>query len=125
LRAGVSYSDDGIGLKGTDMGADFSQLISDIFGRVFEKAWETKCVFEGHQVAVRITYQEVKLYIDGVKVDSSKTSVFPERDIAFVRGAIKGGDRTSIVEVYGQSAWWGRPKIKICVDGQKIAGDEF
>jgi hypothetical protein len=107
------------------MGDTIAEALGDIFGRLFEGAWETKGLFEGHQIAARVTFEEIKLYIDGASVDAAKTSLLAGKDVALLRGAIKSADRTHVVEVYGQSTWWRRPKIKICVNGERVGGDEF
>lgn len=84
---------------------------------------ETKGTFNGHQIAVRLSATELKLYVDGQIADAVKPSLMPRRDVALVRGSIKDGARIHVVEVYGRSSF--RPKIKICVNGEKLAGDDF
>jgi hypothetical protein len=90
----------------------------------YRTPYEFKGAFKGHQVAVRLSSKELKLYIDGSGVDSVPPFTFPKKDVTLVRGPINDGEQVHIVEVYGRTGFR-RPKIKICVDGQKIAGDDF
>jgi hypothetical protein len=90
----------------------------------YRTPWEFKGTFKGHQVAVRLSSKELKLYIDGSGVDSVPPFSFPKKNVTLVRGPIKHGKALHLVEVYGRTGFF-RPKIKICVDGQKIAGDDF
>ncbi len=102
---------------------------TDLFNALLESfnrrsPYEFKGTFKGHQVAVRLSSDELKLYIDGAGIDSTRPFSWPKRDVTLVRGPIKDGEEVHIVEVYGRTGFR-RPKIKICVDGQKIAGDDF
>ncbi|HEY8033490.1 MAG TPA: hypothetical protein VIF02_14255 [Methylocella sp.] len=91
---------------------------------LWPRARETKCEFEGHMIAVGLMPEEVTLYVDGNKVDSKKPLLLPRRDVAILRGPTQVGDSRCLVEVFAQSGFLGA-KIKICVDGNRIAGDDF
>jgi hypothetical protein len=85
---------------------------------------ETKGVFKQHSIAVVLHSKKVSLYIDGQNVDSSKVYWWPKKDVALLRGSIKDSDKRHVVEVYGISGLR-RARIKLCVDGERIAGDAF
>jgi len=101
------------------------RVAGDLIGRLFDSVFETKGDFRGHQIAVRVTVEELKLYVDGTCVECAKALLAPSPDVALVRGAVKDGESIHVIEVYGRSVWFGRPKIKLCVGGVKIAGDDF
>ena len=107
------------------MGAadEFRKLVGEFLSD--RTPYEYKGIFEGHQIAVRLSSKELKLYIDGKGVDSVRPFIWPKRDVALVRGVIKSGQQAHVVEVHGRSTILRRPKIKISVDSEKIAGDDF
>ncbi len=92
---------------------------------------EVKADFDGHQIAVRNSWgpalsfkslnTELRLYIDGKVVDSNTELFSITRKSAYLRGNIEISGQFHIVEVYVRALI--RTKIKICVDGKKIAGD--
>jgi hypothetical protein len=88
------------------------------------RASETRGEFKGREIVVGLTSDLVSLYIDGRSVDSKRPLLLPQRDVAILRGPIEVSDSHHLVEVFGQSGLL-RAKIKICVDGNKIAGDDF
>jgi hypothetical protein len=102
---------------------EFGKLVGGFFS--YRTPCEYKCIFEGHQIAVRLSSKELKLYIDGEGVDSVPPFLWPKRDVALVRGVIKHGQQVHVVEVHGRSSIFRRPKIRISVDSEKIAGDDL
>jgi hypothetical protein len=81
-------------------------------------------MFKGHQIAVRLSLTNLQLYVDGVIKESAKTVFAPAKEVSLVRSAIEEDNLIHIIEVYGKSGFF-RPKIKICVDDDRIAGDDF
>jgi hypothetical protein len=92
---------------------------------------EIKAEFHGHQIAVRNVwgfglslkayYTEARLYINGKVVDTNSDSFLINSRAAILRGSIETKDRIHVVEIYARSLV--RTRIKICVDGERIAGD--
>jgi hypothetical protein len=85
---------------------------------------EVKTRFYEAKIAVRLDSKEIKLYVDGKSVDTAKVSFFPKRNVALLRHEIKRDNVGHEVEVFGKSGFF-RAKIKICVNGIRIAGDDF
>ena len=85
---------------------------------------ETTAEFNGHQIAVRLSFQKIQLYVDGQVADSAPVALFPPSDVSLVRGSLVLDRKQHVIEVYGRSGLW-RPKIKLCVDKKKIGGDDF
>jgi hypothetical protein len=84
---------------------------------------ELKTEFCGRQIAVLFNAlgNEGKLYIDGVVADTSKSVA--STTIAALRGRIEHEAQTHIIEVYVKNLVFGFvPRIRICIDGQKVAG---
>src|SRR6516164_8138643 len=101
-------------------------LVDRSFGfadRIFGPT-ETKVMFKEHQIAIKLRVSSIQLFIDGKKVDPEKTALFPNKNVALLTASITEADKTHIIEVYGQSGFW-QPKIKICIDQQKVGGDDF
>ncbi|MGE5270945.1 MAG: hypothetical protein ACM3JG_14870 [Thiohalocapsa sp.] len=69
----------------------------------FFGASQTTASFKSHQIAVKLSFTNIKLYIDGTVADSATVSLFPAKTVALVRGAIVADSQTHIVEVYGKS----------------------
>lgn len=92
---------------------------------------ELKAEYLGHQIAVRNSWEpslslkaltsDVKLYIDGEIVDTNLEILGIRNKAALLRGMITDQSQRHVVEVYAHSMW--RTKLKICVDGTKVAGD--
>ena len=84
------------------MGAadEFGKLVGEFLS--YSTPYECKGIFEGHQIAVRLSSKELKLYIDGEAVDSVPPFIWPKRDVALVRGVIKDGQQVHVVEVHGR-----------------------
>lgn len=101
-----------------------SYLTHNIDGFLTRSPSETKCAFKKHPIAVILDNKKLSLYIDGQSVDTSRVYWRPKRDVALLRGAIKEGRKSHVVEVYGMSGFL-RSNIKICVDGERLAGTEF
>jgi hypothetical protein len=80
--------------------------------------------FLGHEIEVSLDFKKISLYIDGKKIDSSRVYLWPKRDAILLRGAITAGEREHAVHVYGKTGLL-RGSVKICVNGRRIAGDDF
>ena len=95
----------------------------------------TECAagFLGHQIAARNSWGpafsfkmltgENRLYIDGKVVDTN-TDVFALSQTPIMREAIDEGGKIHVVEVYARSGLF-RVKLRIHVDGKKLAGEDF
>jgi len=94
---------------------------------------ECKTEFLGHQIAARNSWGpafslkmltgENRLYIDGKVVDTN-TDTFAVSRTPIMRGAIDEGGKIHIVEVYARSGLF-RIKLRIHIDGEKVAGEDF
>ncbi len=92
---------------------------------------ELNADYLGHYIAVRNSWApkpllrsltlDVVLYIDGEIADTNLEFFGLNSKAALLRGAITDHGQRHLVEVYGRSIW--RRRLKICVDGTKIAGD--
>jgi hypothetical protein len=92
---------------------------------------ELKADYLGHHIAVRNSWEaglslkaltsDMKLYIDGEIADTNLEFLGIGSKAALLRGAITDEGQRHVVEVYGRAIW--RTKLKICVDGTKIAGE--
>jgi hypothetical protein len=80
--------------------------------------------FSGHEIIVSFDHKKMCLYIDNELAESTRTYLWPQKDAALLRGAIKEGEVKHMIHVYGRSSLL-KAKIKICVDGERIAGDDF
>ena len=81
--------------------------------------------FQDHEIEVSLNFMKISLYIDNKAVDSCRVSLWPKKDAVLVRGLIECDQKRHLVHVYGKSSLLAAPRIKICVDGEKIAGDDF
>jgi len=66
---------------------------------------------------------ENRLYIDG-KVADTNSETLAVSDSPIMRGQIVDGDKVHVVEVYARSGLF-RVKLRIHIDGKKVAGDDF
>jgi hypothetical protein len=92
---------------------------------------ELKAEYRGHHIAVRnswgptmslkVVNTEAKLYIDGEIADTNSEAFSWTSNAAILRGSIEVEGRAHVVEVYARA--WVRTRMKICVNGRKIAGD--
>jgi hypothetical protein len=85
-------------------------------------AIEVKANFHGHNIAVSIAAFDTtssKLYIDGAVVDTASRQSSPFG--ALLRGSLKIGQKTHIVEIKRPYAFFNRPSILI--DGKRIDSD--
>jgi hypothetical protein len=92
---------------------------------------EVKTEFRGHQIAARnvwgpavslkVMWTEMRLYIDGELADTASDAVSFNKEVAILRGKFDVDGRPHIVEIYAFSSWTVR--MKICIDGEKVAGD--
>jgi hypothetical protein len=94
---------------------------------------ECKADCFGHQIVARNSFGptfslksltgENRLYIDGEPVDKN-TDLFALSSAPIMRGKIVENGKVHIVEVFARSGWL-RVKLRIHVDGQKVAGEDF
>lgn len=84
----------------------------------------TKGSFLGHSIEVSLDEKKLSLYIDGALAETSGTYWWPRKDAILLRGVVSEGSIRHEVHVYGQSGIL-KTKIKICVDEQHIAGEQF
>jgi hypothetical protein len=92
---------------------------------------ELKADYLGHHIAVRNSWGpglslkflslDLELYIDGEIADTNLEFFGINNKAALLRGAITDQGQPHLIEVYGRSIW--RRRLKICIDGTKIAGD--
>jgi hypothetical protein len=83
-----------------------------------------KGTFMNHTIEVMLTERKVVLYIDNKRVDSSRVYLYPDSDVALLRANISSDKKSHLVNVYGKSGLFSA-SLKICVDGERIAGEEF
>jgi hypothetical protein len=89
-------------------------------------AKELEADFRGHRIVVRNSWSfslktEATLSIDGRVVDTNPKTFSLSPSVPVLRGAIASPGREDVVEVFIRSVV--RTRIKICVNGTKIAGD--
>ena len=95
---------------------------------------ECKAEFLGHQIVARNSWGlalslkalsgENRLYIDGEVVDSN-TELIAISNAPIMRGRIVDQQNNPhVVEVYARSGWI-RVKLRIHIDGKKVAGEDF
>jgi hypothetical protein len=105
---------------------------------------EIKTEYRGHQIVVRNSWgklslhsllradivtavqefgDETKLYVDGKVVDSTNELIITT-DGALLRTCIEDSGQRFQVEVYAAAGWL-KNLIKVCIDGTKLAGDDF
>jgi len=93
---------------------------------------ECKTDFLGHQVVAHSSWGfslkdimgEHKLYVDGKVVDTCAPT-FALSNTPVMRGSITDdAGKVHIIEVYARSGWT-RVKLRIHIDGQKVAGEDF
>ena len=95
---------------------------------------ECKTEFLGHQVVAVNSWGptfslkgftgENRLYIDGKVVDTN-TGAFALSNTPIMRGSITDDEgKIHIVDVYARSGWT-RVKLRVHIDGQKVAGENF
>jgi len=96
--------------------------------------FECKTEFLGHQIVARnssgfaFSFQGVtgenRLYIDGEVVDTN-TEMLALASTPIMRGRIIDDEKkTHVIEVYARSGWT-RVKLRIHIDGKKVAGEDF
>jgi hypothetical protein len=106
---------------------DFSLVshVKDILDTVLTPSPKAvKGTFMNHTIEVMLTAREVVLFIDNNRIDSSRIYLFPDSKTALLRGNIDSGKKLHLVNVYGKSGLFSA-SLKICVDGEHIAGEEF
>ncbi len=95
---------------------------------------ECKAEFLGHQIVARNSWGptfsfkgvegENKLYIDGEVADTNKDT-FAFSAAPIMRGRIVDGDgKPHVIEVFGRSGLF-RVKLRMHIDGRKVAGEDF
>jgi hypothetical protein len=95
---------------------------------------ECKAEFLGHRIVARNSWGpalsfksmtgENRLYIDGKVVDTNKEAVAIS-NAPIMRGRIVDQQNNPhVVEVYARSGWI-QIKLRIHIDGKKVAGEDF
>lgn len=95
---------------------------------------ECKTEFLGHQIVAHNSWGptfslkgltgENRLYIDGKVVDTN-ADTFALSSAPIMRGSITDeANKVHIVEVFARSSWT-RVKLRIAIDGETVAGEEF
>jgi hypothetical protein len=95
---------------------------------------ECKAEFLGHQIVAHNSWGptfsfkgltgENRLYIDGKVVDTN-TDTLALSSAPIMRGSISDeANNVHIVEVFARSSWT-RVKLRIAIDGKKVAGEDF
>lgn len=92
---------------------------------------EVSAEFEGHRIEAtnswgfeRPAYEfksEARLFIDGRLVDTNSALTSVSKKAPLLTGIVVIGTSTHQVEVFIRAIF--RVRMKICVDGRKIAGD--
>ena len=87
---------------------------------------ELEADFRGHRIVVRNSWSltletEATLSINGKVVDTNLNLLSMRRNVPILRGVIAADGRNDVVEVFIRAVV--RTRIKICVNGTKIAGD--
>ncbi len=92
---------------------------------------EVKAEFRGSQIAARNSWgpaislkgfvTEARLYVDGEVVDTNSDAFSWSSNVPVLRGRLKKGNKVHVIEVFARAIL--RIKLKICIDGEKIAGD--
>jgi hypothetical protein len=102
--------------------ADFG----DLFAEAFNPSPRTiRTEFEGHDIAVRLSQSAVKLIIDDKEIQSERPVLLPNKTIPILEATIKDGNAAKHkIDVYGKSGML-KACIKMCIDGKKVAGDDF
>jgi hypothetical protein len=78
---------------------------------------------EGFASARKALGDETKLYLDGKLVDSTNDLILLS-SAALLRARIEEQGKCYDVEVYARAGWL-KNLIKLCIDGERIAGDNF
>ena len=81
--------------------------------------------YADHRIEVFFDAKFLRLYVDGKIVDESKVYFSPRRDVALLRHTIENQGELHHIEMFGTSSLFSLPRVKICVDGNKISGDDF
>jgi hypothetical protein len=81
-------------------------------------------ISEGIGGARRALGDETKLLVNGQIIDSTKAWILSPRSTLLLQASIDGDNGKHTVTIYAKSALL-KNLLKICVDGERIAGDEF
>jgi hypothetical protein len=91
---------------------------------------ELSAKFGVHDIVVRNAWTitsdgedktRITLSIDGRVVDSTRRATMLGTRVPILRGTIHGNGKTYVVEVFARAIL--RVRVRLCVDGRKIAGD--
>jgi len=85
---------------------------------------EVKCRYKGHAIAVVLDAQKISLFVDAKQEADSHLYLRPRKDASLLRAELKEGSKSHLIEVYGMSGFF-KPRIKICIDNKRVAGDRF
>jgi hypothetical protein len=99
----------------------FTTLFDDA---LFPSPIAIKHLFAEHVIEAVLTRKDLALFIDNNRVDTSDVYLQPSQDTALLRGSISVGNRLHLVDVYGRSGMF-KPSLKLCIDGEWVAGDRF
>lgn len=81
-------------------------------------------VSEGFEAARKALGDETRLLIDGKVVDSTKDWILWPTSVPLLQTCLTDENNNYIVTVHARASWL-KNLMKLCVDGEKIAGDEF
>jgi len=98
------------------------------FHIVVQNSWATgvisALVSEGLDGARKALGDETRLLIDGKVVDSTKDWILWPTTVPLLQTCLSDDTNKYIVTVHARASWL-KNLVKLCVDGEKIAGDEF
>jgi hypothetical protein len=81
-------------------------------------------VSEGFEGARKALGDETRLLIDGKVVDSTKDWILWPTTAPLLQSFLNDENDKYIVTVHARASWL-KNLLKLCVDGKRIAGDEF
>jgi hypothetical protein len=81
-------------------------------------------VSEGLEGARKALGDETRLLIDGKVVDSTKDWILWPTSVPLLQTCLSDESSRYVVTVHARASWL-KNLLKLCVDGERIAGDEF
>jgi hypothetical protein len=98
------------------------------FDIVVQNSWANgvipALVNEGFEAARKALGDETRLLIDGKVVDSTKDWILWPTSAPLLQTYLNDQNNKYIVTVHARASWL-KNFFKLCVDGERIAGDEF
>jgi hypothetical protein len=79
---------------------------------------------EGFKAARKALGDETRLLIDGKVVESTKDWILLPKSTLLLQACLNDDNNKYVVTVYAKATWL-KNLLKLCVDGERIAGDEF